>query len=134
MARPKNDKKQRKAELELLDERTLYRVIKNHDEVKQYDLTMEQVRAVFRAFANITYNSLLMNYRVTLPHLGEFYPQKMKGYQGGMVKKFDEPFKKGSATHEEYVPPKPDYKIMQFDFIGRVSSQFKDETREKEVR
>lgn len=128
MARPKNDKKTRKATQELLDEQNLYRAIKAHREVKEYDLTISEIKAVFRAFADIVYNAVKMEIRVNLPYIGEFYQQKMKGWKGGNIKIADKPFTKGSEYHDKYFPPTPDYGLIQFELRKSIKDRFKKET------
>lgn len=129
MARPRNDKKTRKAQ-QILDENDLYRAIKKHSEVSKYGLTIEEIRSVFLAYADIMYRCLINNIRINMPHIGEFYKQKMKGFRGGFIKIPDNPFQKGTTFHEEYREPKPDYCVMQFEFRKSLRDKFKDETKE----
>ena len=133
MSRPRKNKAER-IDRPLLSEQALFRAIKKHAMVAQYDLTYEEVRAVFLAFADITYQCLLNKIRVNLPKLGEFYSQPMKGYKGGKCRIPSEPFKKGSGVKEIIVAPKPDYEIMQFEFKKNIKYKFKKETQEDFVR
>lgn len=131
MARPKSssNKKTRKSTQELLDERTLYKAIKYNPNLDGRKLTMEDIRAVFKAYSDIMYNCAKDNIRVSLPYIGEFYKYKMSGFKGGNIKIPDEPFKKGSTCHIEYRPPKPDYYILQFEIRNALKERFKEDNQ-----
>ena len=135
MGRPKGTRKTRKAQQELLGECDLYRLIKQHSEVTQYGtgLTMEQIRSVFRAYADIMNTAVRNNLRINLPYVGEFFPNKVEGFKGGMVNIADNPFQKGTTTHKEYRPPKPDYKIIRFEIRRDLQNKFKEETLEDDI-
>lgn len=130
MARPNYDRRNRKQTQELIGERDLYRAIKQHKEAVDYNLTMEQIRAVFRAYADIVHRGLINSIRITLPYMGEFFKATQEGFKGGMMKIPDKgmEFKKGCTFHEEYFPAKPDYGIMRFEVRNALQEKFKEET------
>lgn len=81
MARPTKKKNQ-----ELLADQEIYRLIKQHPEVKAYKtITIEQIRAVFRAYKDITYTATKRDIRVSLPGIGQFFSSEEKGWQGGYL-------------------------------------------------
>lgn len=124
MARPLAHKKDQ----ELLADQEIYRLIKQHPEVKACKtLTIDQIRAVFRAYADIVYTATKRDIRVVLPKLGQFIATQTSGWQGGYLtylKNFSDP----SSKERKYFPPKPDYKLLRFDFNKMIRHKFRSET------
>lgn len=130
MSRPVGIKETRKAKQELINERDLYRLMRQDEEIKLYGLTMEQIRAVFRAYSKIVFGCTKNKVRVSLPYLGEAFYGKVKGFKGGDVRVPDEgqAFKKGGTWHTEYRPPKPDYGVIRIEIRKSIQDKFKAET------
>lgn len=124
MARPYRKKKDQ----ELLADQEIYRLIKQHPEVKAYKgLTMEQIRSVFKAYKDITYTAVKRDLRVSLPYLGQFFSSDEEGWKGGyMTYRMD--FNDPNSEKRDYFPPKPDYKLFRFDFNKSIRNKFKEET------
>jgi nucleoid DNA-binding protein len=115
-------------ETKFLDEDNLYRAIKSNRLVKEYNLTLDEVKAVIRAYADIIYTCLKYDITVSLPTIGYFSKKIKKGFKGGNVRTIDEPFKKGSTTSEKYYPPKPDYGIITLNIKNIVAERFRKDT------
>lgn len=124
MARPYRKKKDQ----ELLADMEVYRLIKQHPEVKACKgMTLDQIRAVFKAYRDIAYTSAKRDIRVSLPYLGQFFSSEEKGWKGGYVTtrtNFSDP----STEKREYYPPKADYKLFRFEFNKALRNRFKEET------
>lgn len=118
--------------MELLDSDNVYRAIKQHDIVRQYNLTIPEIKSIFDAYADIIINVTQHDIKVELPHIGEFYPQYTKGWEGGMVaipKTDGKRICKGMEYEKKYYPPKPDYKALKFSIKNYVKERFKNATR-----
>lgn len=127
MGRPRRNAQEINA-MELLDADNVYRAIKQHSLVKQYNLTIPEIKSIFDAYSDIVLNTAQHNIRIELPKIGEFYPQDMKGWQGGEVlipKTEGRQISKGMEYEKKYYPPKPDYKLLQFGFKNYVKERFK---------
>lgn len=125
MARPLRKKKDQ----ELLADQEIYRLIKQHPEVKACkSMTLDQIRAVFRAYRDIAYTAAKRDIRITLPGLGQFFSSEEKGWQGGYItylRNFHEP----DSQERAYFPPKGDYKLFRFEFYKAIKNKFREETR-----
>jgi hypothetical protein len=115
-------------ETKFLDEDNLYRAIKSNRLVKEYNLTLDEVKAVIRAYADIIYTCLKFDISVAFPKLGKFDKVIKKGYKGGWMMIADNAFQKGSTATKTYFPPKPDYGKIVFDVKEKVAEQFKEDT------
>lgn len=118
-----------KKEQELLSDTEIFRLIKQHPEVKACSkgLTLEQIRAVFRAYKDIVYTGAKMEKRVSLPCIGQFFSSKEKGWQGGYVN-YRTNFYDASTEKRDYFDPKPDYSLLRFDFYKSIRNKFREET------
>lgn len=125
MARPLG----RKKDQELLADQEIYRLIKQHPEVKACKtLNIDQIRAVFRAYRDIAYTAAKRDIRIALPGLGQFFSTEEKGWQGGYItylKNFNDPNSKERA----YFPPKGNYKLFRFELYKTIKNKFREETR-----
>lgn len=123
MARPRNKKNQ-----ELLADQEIYRLIKQHPEIKACKtITLDQIRAVFRAYKDIVYTAAKRDVRISLPGIGQFFSSEEKGWQGGYLTyltNFNDP----NSQKREYFYPKPDYKLLRFDFNKMIRNKFREET------
>ena len=125
MARPVKKKKDQ----ELLADQEIYRLIKQHPEVKACkSITLDQIRAVFRAYKDIAYTAAKRDIRVSLPGLGQFFSSEEKGWQGGYFT-YSSDFSDPNSQKREYFPPKGDYKLFRFEFSKLIKNKFKEETR-----
>ena len=125
MARPERKKKDQ----ELLADQEIYRLIKQHPEVKACkSMTLDQIRAVFRAYKDIVYTAAKRDIRVSLPCLGQFFSSEEKGWQGG-YKTYRMNFNDENSERRNYFPPKPDHKLLRFDFNKAIRNKFKEETK-----
>lgn len=123
MARPTKKKDQ-----ELLADQEIYRLIKQSPEVQACKtMTIEQIRAVFRAYKDIVYTAAKRDIRVSLPCLGQFFSSEEKGWQGGYVT-YRMNFNDVGTEERKYFPPKPDHKLLRFDFHKAIRNKFKEET------
>lgn len=124
MARPERKKKDQ----ELLADQEIYRLIKQSPEVKACkQMTIEQIRAVFKAYKDIVYTATKRDIRVSLPCLGQFFSSEEKGWQGGyMTYRMD--FNDENSERRDYFPPKPDHKLLRFEFHKLIRNKFKEET------
>lgn len=125
MARPERKKKDQ----ELLADQEIYRLIKQHPEVKACKtMTLEQIRAVFRAYKDIAYTAAKRDIRISLPGLGQFFSSEEKGWQGGYVT-YRMDFNDPNSIVRDYFPPKPDHKLFRFEFYKVIRNKFKEETK-----
>lgn len=125
MARPVRKKKDQ----ELLADQEIYRLIKQHPEVKACkSMTLDQIRAVFRAYKDIVYTAAKRDIRISLPCLGQFFSSEEKGWQGGYVT-YRMDFNDENSEKRDYFPPKPDYKLLRFEFHKAIRNKFREETR-----
>ena len=124
MARPLKNKKDQ----ELLADQEIYRLIKQHPEVKACkQITIEQIRAVFRAYSDIVYTASKRGIRVSLPRIGQFLSTETKGWQGGFIT-FLRNFNDTNSKERAYFPPKPNYRLLRFDFHKAIRNKFRKET------
>ena len=122
-------KKIKKSDMELLGEQEIYRLIKQHPEINACSkkLTLEQIRAVFRAYRDIVYTGAKMNKRIILPNVGQFYSQETKGWQGGYMS-FRKDFNDDNSWTREYFEPKPDCYSLKFELNKSLKDKFKKDT------
>ena len=126
MARPLHRK-----DLELLGEQEVYRLIKQHPEVKACkNLTIDQIRAVFRAYKDIVYTAGKKNLRIALPGMGQFLSLPQNGWPGGYKTYREKVFDKNSGFKRRYFDPRPNYGLLTFDFYKAFRTRFKEETQE----
>jgi nucleoid DNA-binding protein len=111
-----------------LDEDNVCRAIKSNKYLQSYNLSLDEIKAVLRAYADIIYTCLKYDITVSLPTIGYFSKKIKKGFKGGNVRTIDEPFKKGSTTSEKYYPPKPDYGIITLNIKNIVAERFRKDT------
>ena len=104
------------------------KALKQSKRVKEYKLTVDEIDAIFRAYAEFVYTCLKYDIDVDLPYLGSFSKKIKKGFKGGLVNIPDTPFVKGSKAHQEYVDPKPDYGVINFDVKTIIADKFKEDT------
>lgn len=118
----------KKKDQELLADQEIYRLIKQHPEVKACKaITLDQIRAVFRAYKDIAYTASKRGIRVSLPGLGQFFSTQTSGWKGGFItylRNFSDPNSKERA----YFPPKPDYRLFRFEFNKMIRHKFRQET------
>jgi nucleoid DNA-binding protein len=111
-----------------LDEENVCRAIKSNKYLQSYNLSLDEIKAVLRAYTDIIYTCLKYDITVSLPTIGYFSKKIKKGFKGGNVRTIDEPFKKGSTTSEKYYPPKPDYGIITLNIKNIVAERFRKDT------
>lgn len=100
-----------------LDDKSLYRLIESHPEVDYYDLGIEEIQAVIKAFAKVVLDSTEVDVKIPFPDLGEFYVCKCT-YVGGTI---------NNLTGEPLVTPPKDYKVLKF----KVKKTIKDSIKAK---
>lgn len=100
------------------------------------DIPIDVVKLVIETYTSILYACLLNNLRVTLPNIGEFYRDKIKGRKAGYYKvpnsrdahtRFD----KNMVWTEEYMEQAPDFGKIKFVEFPRIKKQFREETTGK---
>ncbi len=124
MARPYRKKK----EQPLLSDQEIYRLIKQHPEVKACKgASMDLIRAVFRAYKDIAYSQAKRDIRISLPYLGQFFSSEEEGWKGGYLT-YRTDFNDSTTEKRGYFPPKPDYKLFRFEFNKSIRDKFKEET------
>jgi nucleoid DNA-binding protein len=111
-----------------LDEENVCRAIKPNKYLQSYNLSLDEIKAVLRAYTDIIYTCLKYDITVSLPTIGYFSKKIKKGFKGGNIRTIDEPFKRGSTTSEKYYPPKPDYGIIVLNIKNIVAERFRKDT------
>lgn len=100
------------------------------------DIPIDVIKLVIETYTSILYACLLNNLRVTLPNIGEFYRDKIKGRKAGYYKvpnsrdahtRFD----KNMVWTEEYMEQAPDFGKIKFVEFPRIKKQFREETTGK---
>ena len=115
----------------------MYRLIrKTLKDNGRKDIPVDVIKLVIETYTSILYACLLNNLRVTLPNIGEFYRDKIKGRKAGYYKvpnsrdehtKFD----KNMVWKEEYMEQAPDFGKIKFVEYPRLKRQFREETTGK---
>lgn len=95
-----------------IDEKSLYRLIESHPEVDFYDLGVDEIQAVIKAFARVVMDSTEVDVKIPFPDLGEFYVSQCT-YTGGTI---------NNLTGQPLETPPKDYKVLKF----RVKKTLKD--------
>ncbi len=111
-----------------LDENSLYRAVKAHKALAEYNFTVAEIKAIFYAYSDILYTCLKNDIKVCFPYIGLFEKIIKKGFEGGVKWIPNERWKKGSGAHQEYFPPKPDYGIINLKIRPIVEKKFKEDT------
>ena len=129
--------KKERNKLESMCGSDMYRVIRQTLKENGYkDISVNDIKVVIEAYTNILYTCLLNNIRVTLPNIGEFYRDKIKGRKAGYYKvpnsrdehtKFD----KNMTWREEYMEQAPDFGKIKFVEFPRVKKKFREDTTGK---
>ncbi len=87
-----------------IDDKALYRLIESHPDVDYYDLGIEEIQAVIKAFAKVVLDSTEVDVKIPFPDLGEFYV-KQSTYVGGTI---------NNLTGQPLITPPKDYKVLRF--------------------
>jgi nucleoid DNA-binding protein len=104
------------------------RLIKQHEDVKELDLTIDEIKCIVEAYSEIAYKCLLRGIKVSMPKLGWFKPKKKKGMSARKMSRPLHPF----TDNKEYVmveyPKQPDYYVIDFSVRPKVAKAFRKST------
>lgn len=119
-----------KDETKSVTETDVYRLVRKHPEVARYDLTYEEVKAVFKAYGEILYRCMIDNVKIALPSIGYFKRKHKKGMTERTLAIPLQPFTQNADVKYVTYPKKPDYSLINFDVRKSLQKQFREETTE----
>lgn len=129
--------KKERNQLESVCGSDMYRIIRQTlKENGCKDISINDIKIVIETYTNILYTCLLNGIRVTLPNIGEFYRDRMKGRKAGYYKVPDSrdnhtAFDKNMIWREEYMEQAPPFGKIRFVEFPRIKRKFREETTGK---
>ena len=129
--------KKERNQLESVCGSDMYRIIRQTlKENGCKDISINDIKIVIETYTNILYTCLLNGIRVTLPNIGEFYRDRMKGRKAGYYKVPDSrdnhtAFDKNMVWREEYMEQAPPFGKIRFVEFPRIKRKFREETTGK---
>lgn len=111
-----------------LNELDVCRAIRQHELVKEYDLSINEVKAVLEAYSAIIYRCMLNDTKVSFPKLGWFKRKHKKGMSARKMSKPLHPFSEDKSYELVEYPKRPDYSVIEFVVRNKVKEEFKQAT------
>jgi nucleoid DNA-binding protein len=111
-----------------LNEADVCRAIRKHELLSNYNLSVEEIKAVLEAYSAIIYRCMLNDIKICMPKLGWFKRKHKKGMSARKMSVPLHPFTEDKSYKMVEYPKQPDYSVIEFIVRKKVKDAFKEQT------
>ena len=117
-----------KEETPTLNETDVCRAIRQHELMKDYDLSVSEIKAVLEAYSAVIYRCMLNDIKICMPKLGWFKRKHKKGMSARKMSVPLHPFSEDKSYKLVEYPKQPDYSVIEFIVRKNIKEDFKQKT------